>query len=91
MLVNRENKNRENFYERTLELEDVPPLLFQDLCGSPPCTSFAAWRTLTAKGSWRRSSSWFSSEAMVKGYQAYRDSWATVLSEEMSCLREVGN
>ena len=32
---------------------------------------------------------WFSSEAMTKGYQAYRDSWATVLSEEMLCLREV--
>jgi len=28
---------------------------------------------------------------MVKGYQAYRDSWATVRSEEMPCLREVGN
>jgi len=27
MLVNRENKNHENFYERTLELEDVLPLL----------------------------------------------------------------
>ena len=24
---------------------------------------------------------WFSSEAMAKGYQAYRDSWATVLSK----------
>ena len=30
-------------------------------------------------------------EAMVKGYQAYKDSWTTVLSEEMPCLREVGN
>ena len=28
---------------------------------------------------------------MVKGYQAYRDSWATVLSEEILCLREVGD
>jgi len=28
---------------------------------------------------------------MAKGYQAYRDSWATVLSEEIPCLREVGN
>jgi len=45
MLVNRENKNHENFYERTLELEDAPPSLFQDLCGSPPCASFAAQRT----------------------------------------------
>jgi len=31
-----------NFYERTLEPEDGPPSLFQDLCGSPPCASFAA-------------------------------------------------
>jgi len=30
-------------------------------------------------------------EAMAKGYQAYWDSWATVLSKEMPCLREVGN
>jgi len=28
---------------------------------------------------------------MVEGYQAYRNSWATVLSEEMPQLREVGN
>ena len=28
-------------------------------------------------------------EAMVKGYQAYKDSWAAVLGEEMLCLREV--
>jgi len=43
------------------------------------------------KESWRRLSSWFLSKAMAKGYQAYRDSWATVLSKEMPCLREVGN
>jgi len=53
------------------------------------------WRALhnykQQKGSRRRLSSWFSSEAMVKGYQAYRDSWATVLSKKMPCLREVGN
>ena len=48
ILVNRENKNRENSYERTLELEDVPPSLFQDLCGSPSCASFAARRTFDA-------------------------------------------
>ena len=36
------NKNHENFYERILEVEDGPPSLFQDLCGSPPCASFAA-------------------------------------------------
>jgi len=42
---NRENKNHENFYERTLELEDSPLSLFQDLCGSPPCASFTAQRT----------------------------------------------
>jgi len=40
-----ENKYCENFNERTLELEDGPPLLFQDLCGSLPCTSSAARRT----------------------------------------------
>jgi len=28
---------------------------------------------------------------MAKGYQAYRDSWATFLSKEMPCLRKVGN
>ena len=33
----------------------------------------------------------FSSEAMAKGYQTYKDSWATVLSEKIPCLREVGN
>jgi len=33
----------------------------------------------------------FSSETMAKGYQAYRDSWATALSEGTLCLREVGN
>jgi len=40
----RKNINCENFYERILELEEGPPSLFQDLCGSPPCAacSFAA-------------------------------------------------
>ena len=40
-----ENKNRKNFYEWTL---DGPSSLFQDLCGSPPCASFAARRTFDA-------------------------------------------
>jgi len=44
----RKYKKRENFYERTLELEDGPPSLVQDLCGSPPCASFAAQRTSNA-------------------------------------------
>ena len=28
-------------------------------------------------------------EVMVKGNQAYKDSWVTVLAEEMPCLREL--
>ena len=40
------SKNHKNFYERTL---DGPSSLFQDLCGSPPCASFAAWRTCTLR------------------------------------------
>ena len=48
MLMNCENKNRKNFWERTLEIEDVPPSLFQDLCGSPPCVRFTARRTFDA-------------------------------------------
>jgi len=40
-----ENNNLKNFYKRTLELEDGPPMLFQVLCGSPSCASFAARRT----------------------------------------------
>ena len=30
-------------------------------------------------------------EVMAKGYQAYKDSWATVLGEAMPCLKEVSN
>jgi len=97
MLVNHENKNCVNFYERTLELEDVPPSLFQDLCGSPPCASFTARQTFytpcvsTRDHGGDHLHGFLPSEAMVKGYQAYRAIWATVLSEEMPCLREVGN
>ena len=87
---------KQKLNERTLELEDGPPSFFQDLCGSLPCASSAAWWTsdtpcVSTKSKQRRSFSWFSAEAMVKGYQAYRDSWATALSKEMPCPREVGN
>ena len=45
----------------------------------------------TAKGS-RRSSLWFSSEAMEKATNPTGiRSWPTVLSKEIPCLREVGN
>ena len=43
-----------------------------------------ALQVQTAKELLRRLSSWFSSEVMAKGYQAYRDSWATVLAKK--CL-----
>jgi len=33
----------------------------------------------------------FSVEAMVKGYHAYRDSWAAVLGKRMPCVKEAGN
>ena len=33
----------------------------------------------------------FSVEAMVRGYHAYKDVWAAVHGEELSCQREVGN
>jgi len=87
-----ERKN-ENSNERTLVLEDGPPSLFQDLCGSAPRASSAAQRMSNAPcvSKRMRSSSWFTVEAMEKDYQAYRDSWAAVLSEEMPCPREVGN
>jgi len=32
-------QNLRNINERTLELEDGPPSLFQDLCGSPACAT----------------------------------------------------
>jgi len=85
-----------NFNERTLKLKDSPPSLFRDLCGSLPSATSAAQQIFNApcvntKSKQRKSYSWFSVEAMAKGYQAYRDSWAAVLREEMPCLREVGN
>ena len=69
-----------------------PSIVIWRSLGSPLCASFAAqWTFDTPCKSTNKSSSWFSPEAMTKGYQAYRDSWTTVLSEEMPCLREVGN
>ena len=73
-------------------------MLFQDLCGSPPCASSTAWRTsasdahcVSTKSKWRRSSLWFSIEAMAKGYQAYRDSWSTVLNKKCLARGKLAN
>ena len=77
-----QKKNRENFYERTLEPEDGPPSLFQVLCESPPCTSFAAWQTFDAP--------WVSTNSKrIQGYQAYRESWATVLVKKCLAWRKL--
>ena len=66
-----ENKNHEHFNKRTLELEDGPPSIFRDLCGSLPCASSAARQSfgtpcVSTKSKRRRSFSWFSVEATVK-------------------------
>ena len=57
-------------------------------CKIWPCeTSFTAQRTIDSpqigtKSKWKRSALLFSIEVMVKSYQAYKDSWATVVAEE---------
>ena len=57
-------------------------------CKIWPCeTSFTVRQTIDSpqigtKSKWKRSASLFSSEVMVKSYQAYKDSWATVVAEE---------
>jgi len=82
------NKNHNNFNERTLEVEDSLLLLFQDLCWSPPSASFTARWTFDAPCVSTKSKRRLSCEAMTKDYQAYG---TAVLSEEIPCLRKVGN
>jgi len=87
-----ENKKLQKFEK---EIEAGPSSLFKTveptLNGSLPSSASSAAQKIispprvSTKNKWSRSSSSFIAEEIAKSYQAYKDSWAAFLDQQIHC------